>query len=229
MPISLAQAHLVAAIGAGGKTTALGRLALAHRQRRVLLTTTTHIRPYPSTVCDRLLVNPTPQELAEALAQPGVTCAGSQAEGSKLRSLSPELLELGCQHAQLVLYEADGAKMLPLKLHRSFEPVILPHTDLCLVAAGLSAVDRPVAECVHCYQLCSDWAEHPQHTVDTSDVLFCIQDAMDAGGLSPEKYHILLTQADTPRRQQVATQLRELLTARGISCTVCPQKMPVQL
>ena len=45
---------------------------------------------------------------------------------------------------------------------------------------------------------------------------------MDAGGLPPEKYHILLTQADTPRRQQVATQLREFLTARGISCTVCP-------
>lgn len=222
MPISLAQAHLVAAIGAGGKTTALGRLAVAHRQRRVLLTTTTRICPYPDTVCDRLLVDPTSQALAEALALPGVTCAGSQTEGGKLRSLPPELLELGCAHAQLVLYEADGAKMLPLKLHRSFEPVILPDTDLCLVAAGLSAVDRSVAQCVHCYHLCPDWAEHPQHTVDTSDILFCIQDAMDAGGLPPEKYQVLLTQADTPRRQEVAAQAQALLSARGISATICP-------
>lgn len=222
MSIPFAHARLVAAIGAGGKTTALGRLAVAHRQQRVLLTTTTRIRPYPDTVCDRLLVDPTSQELAEALAQPGVTCAGSTSEAGKLRALSPELLELGCEKAQLVLYEADGAKMLPLKLHRSFEPVILPDTDLCLVVAGLSAVDRTVAECVHCYQLCPDWVEHPQHTVDTSDVFYCIQDAMDAGGLPPEKYHVLLTQADTPRRQEVAVQAKDVLSARGISCTICP-------
>lgn len=222
MPISLETMHSVAAIGAGGKTTALGRLAVAHRHQRVLLTTTTRIRPYPDTVCDRLLIDPTPQELVEALAQPGVTCAGCTSQEGKLRALSPELLEVGCETAQLVLYEADGAKMLPLKLHRSFEPVILPHTDLCLVVAGLSAVDRPVAECVHCYQLCPDWAEHPQHTVDTPDVLFCVQDAMDAAGLPPEKYHVLLTHADTPRRQEVAAQVKDFLSARGISCTICP-------
>ena len=222
MPISLETMHSVAAIGAGGKTTALGRLAVAHRQQRVLLTTTTRIRPYPDMVCDRLLIDPSPQELAEALAQPGVTCAGCTSQEGKLQALSPELLEVGCEKAQLVLYEADGAKMLPLKLHRSFEPVMLPHTDLCLVVAGLSAVDRPVAECVHCYQLCPHWAEHPQHTVDSPDVLFCIQDAMDAGGLPLDKYHVLLTQADTPRHQQVAAQVKEILSARGISCTICP-------
>lgn len=222
MPISLETMHSVAAIGAGGKTTALGRLAVAHRQQRVLLTTTTRIRPYPDTVCDRLLIDPSPQELAEALAQPGVTCAGCTSQEGKLQALSPELLEVGCEKAQLVLYEADGAKMLPLKLHRSFEPVILPNTDLCLVVAGLSAVDCPVAECVHCYQLCPDWAEHPQHTVGTSDVLYCIQDTMDAAGLPLDKYHVLLTHADTPRRQQVAAQVKEVLSARGISCTICP-------
>lgn len=222
MLISLETIHSVAAIGAGGKTTALGRLAVAHRHRRVLLTTTTRIRPYPDTVCDRLLIDPTPQKLVEALAKPGVTCAGCTSQEGKLRALSPELLDVGCEKAQLVLYEADGAKMMPLKLHRSFEPVMLPHTDLCLVVAGLSAVDRPVAECVHCYQLCPDWAEDPQHTVDTPDVLYCIQDTMDAGGLPPEKYHVLLTQANTPRRQEVAAQVKEVLSARGISCTICP-------
>lgn len=222
MLISLETMHSVAAIGAGGKTTALGRLAVAHRQQRVLLTTTTRIRPYPDTVCDRLLIDPSPQELVEALAQPGVTCAGCTSQEGKLQALSPELLDVGCETAQLVLYEADGAKMLPLKLHRSFEPVMLPHTDLCLVVAGLSAVDRPVAECVHCYQLCPNWAEHPQHTVDTSDVLYCIQDAMDAAGLPLDKYHVLLTHADTPRRQEVATQVETLLSVQGISCTIFP-------
>lgn len=222
MHISLETVHGVAAIGAGGKTTALARLALAHRHRRVLLTTTTHILPCPATVCDRLLIAPTPQELEAALALPGVTCAGYPTEGGKLRSLPPDLLSLGWQRAQLVLYEADGAKRLPLKLHRPFEPVLLPDTDLCLVVAGLSAMDRPVSECIHCYQLCPHWAEHPQHPVDVPEILHCIQDAMDAGGLSPEQYHVLLTQVDTPRRQQAAARLKALLSAQGITCTLCP-------
>lgn len=222
MSIPLSQARLVAAIGAGGKTTALGRLAVAHRHRRVLLTTTTHIRPYPDTVCQRLLLDPTARELEEALALPGVTCAGSRAKEGKLGILPPELLQLGCQQAQLVLYEADGAKMLPLKLHRPFEPVILPSTDLCLVAAGLSALGQPVKDCVHCYHLRPDWADHPQHAVDAADVLFCLQDAMDAGGLPPERYHILLTQADTGERQEAAVYIQQMLSARGIPCTICP-------
>lgn len=222
MSISLQDARLVAAIGAGGKTTALARLAVAHRQQRVLLTTTTHIRPYPDTVCQRLLLDPTAQELEEALAQEGVTCAGSRAKEGKLGTLPPDLLALGCQQAQLVLYEADGAKMLPLKLHRPFEPVILPGTDLCLAAAGLSALGQSVKNCVHCYHLRPDWADHPQHVVEAPDILFCIQDAMDAGGLSQARYHVLLTQADTPERQEAAAQIQQMLSAHGIFCTIFP-------
>ena len=99
---------------------------------------------------------------------------------------------------------------------------MLPHTDPCLAVAVLTAVDRPVAECAHRYQLCPNWAEHPHHTVDSSDVLYCIQDAMDAAGLPLDKYHVLLTHADTPRRQEVAAQMKEVLSARGLSCTICP-------
>lgn len=90
MPIPLGNACLVAAIGAGGKTTILGLLAQANRQKRVLLTTTTHIRPYPPTICQRLLCDPTPQQLEKALSLPGVTCAGAQCGGAQaVRPPSP--------------------------------------------------------------------------------------------------------------------------------------------
>lgn len=222
MPIPLGDACLVAAIGAGGKTTILGLLAQANRQKRVLLTTTTHIRPYPPTICQRLLCDPTPQQLEQALSLPGVTCAGAQCGGHKLSALPPPLMELARARAQLVLYEADGARMHPLKLHRSFEPVLLPHTDLCVVVAGLSALGKPVEECVHCYDLCSRWAQNPQHRVDEEVVLRCVEDAMDAGGLPLERYHVLLNQADTPLQAQAAKHLQDTLTGRGIPCTIRP-------
>lgn len=222
MPIPLGEARMVAVIGAGGKTTTLGLLAQAHRNKRVLLTTTTHIRPFSSDICQRLLCDPTSQELEAALSLPGVTCAGAQKGTHKLSALSNERMELARTKAQLVIYEADGARMLPLKLHRSFEPVILPHTDLCIVVAGLSALGHAVQDCVHCYHLHSHWAQHPQLLVDEEVVLHCIQDAMQAGGLPLEKYHVLLNQADTPQQAKAAVRLRDTLAAQGISCTIRP-------
>lgn len=222
MPIPLGEARMVAVIGAGGKTTTLGLLAQAYQQKRVLLTTTTHIRPFSSEICQRLLCDPTPQELEAALSLSGVTCAGAREGEHKLSALSPDLMELARKKAQLVIYEADGARMLPLKLHRSFEPVILPYTDLCIVVAGLSALGRTVQDCVHCYQLHPHWAQHPQLVVDEDVVLHCIQDAMQAGGLPMEKYHVLLNQAYTPKQAQVALRLRDTLTAQGIPCTIRP-------
>lgn len=222
MPIPLGAARTVAVIGAGGKTTTLGLLARAHRTQRVLLTTTTHIRPFSSEICQRLLCDPTPQALEEALSLPGVTCAGAQEGSHKLSALSPELMELARKKAQLVVYEADGARMLPLKLHRSFEPVILPHTDLCIVVAGLSALGHAVQDCVHCYHLHPHWAQHPQLLVDEEVVLHCIHDAMQTGGLPMNKYHVLLNQADTPQQVQAALRLQNTLTAQGIPCTIRP-------
>lgn len=222
MPIPLGAARTVAVIGAGGKTTTLGLLAQAHRTKRVLLTTTTHIRPFSPEICQRLLCDPTPQALEEALSLPGVTCAGAQEGSHKLSALSPELMELAREKAQLVVYEADGARMLPLKLHRSFEPVILPHTDLCIVVAGLSALGHAVQDCVHCYHLHPHWAQHPHLPVDEEVVLHCIQDAMQAGGLPMEKYHVLLNQVDTPQQVQAALRLQNILTAQGVPCTIRP-------
>ena len=88
MPIPLGDACLVAAIGAGGKTTILGLLAQANRQKRVLLTTTTHIRPYPPTICQRLLCDPTPSSWSRPCPCPGSPVPGpSVGSTSSLPSL----------------------------------------------------------------------------------------------------------------------------------------------
>ena len=132
-------AKRIAVIGAGGKTTTFSKLAGLHRAERVLLTTTTHIFPFSPPVCDRLCIAPTAEEIAQALAQPGVVCAGVPSKNGKLTGLSEEILQAAGQSADWIFYEADGAKCLPLKLHSGAEPVILPGTAHCFIVAGLSA------------------------------------------------------------------------------------------
>ena len=142
------QPKCIAIIGAGGKTTALRTLAHAFAAQRVLVTTSTHIFPLTPPDCRISLIDPTPDTLLAQLRLSGAVCAGQQANDGKLCALPPELLAQAAHTADIVLCEADGAHHLPLKLHRTDEPVLPPQTDLCLIVAGLSALGRPVHEAV---------------------------------------------------------------------------------
>ena len=57
----------------------------------------------------------------------------------------PELLSL----ADYVLVEADGAKMLPLKAHAEYEPVIPECTSFVVCVVGIDGVGLPVSETCH--------------------------------------------------------------------------------
>ena len=57
----------------------------------------------------------------------------------------PELLSL----ADYVLVEADGAKMLPLKAHAEYEPVIPECASSVVCVAGVDGVGLPVSEICH--------------------------------------------------------------------------------
>lgn len=214
-------AKLVAVIGAGGKTTTLARLAGLHRTEHVLLTTTTHIFPFAPPVCDRLCLAPSEQELAQALAQPGVVCAGVPAKNGKLTGLSDAVLQVAAQCADWIFYEADGAKRLPLKLHADTEPVILPDTMRCFVVAGLSAWGKPIGEVVHRYHLREDWAAQPGRLVDGAVIADCVRDAVRACGLPRERLTILLNQADVLKNRQVVQPVVAALSAEGLRCVVC--------
>ena len=206
-------------IGAGGKTTALRALARrAGEKRSVLLTTTTHIFPVSPPESAALLIDPAREELRAALARPGVVCAGSRAEEGKLAALPAPLLACGREAAGAVLYEGDGSRRRPLKLHRPGEPVLLPGTDLCLVVAGLSALGRPVGEAVHRYDRNPAWAARPETPVDAGAVLACVEETARSSGLPPERLRVLLNQADTLARPALGEELAGRLRAMGLDC-----------
>lgn len=188
--------HKIAIIGAGGKTTLLRMLSAHNRAKHVLATTTTHILPISPPDADRLCINPQAEELCAALSCPGITCAGTRKDGQKLTSLSPALLALAEQYADYIFYEADGARRMPLKLHASTEPVILPDTAHCIIVAGLSALGRPLSACVHRYALHPEWSKAPERPVDAQIVLTCIEDAIRASKLPAERLTIVLNQVD---------------------------------
>lgn len=212
----------IAVIGAGGKTTTLARLAGLHRAERVLLTTTTHIFPFSPPVCDRICIAPDADQIMQALAQPGVVCAGLPAKNGKLTGLSQDILQAASQSADWIFYEADGAKRLPLKLHADTEPVILPGTAHCFVVVGLSAWGRPIGEVVHRYQLREDWAQAPGRLVDGAVIADCVRDAVKACGLPRANLTVLLNQVDAVagKMDGVMALIREL-EREGLRSTAC--------
>lgn len=215
-------AKRIAVIGAGGKTTTLSKLADLHRAEWVLLTTTTHIFPFSPPVCDRLCIAPTTEEITQALAQPGVVCAGIPSKNGKLTGLSEESLQAASQRADWIFYEADGAKCLPLKLHSDTEPVILPGTAHCFIVAGLSAWSKPICEVVHRYQLREDWAQNPGRLVDGTVITDCVRDAVKACRLPRAHLTVLLNQADTVtgKVEEITAMVWEL-EAEGLTCKTC--------
>ncbi|HIX11171.1 MAG TPA: putative selenium-dependent hydroxylase accessory protein YqeC [Candidatus Agathobaculum pullistercoris] len=212
------QHTIISVIGAGGKTTALLTLAQALSDRRVLLTTSTHIYPVAPPDSRTLLIDPEADKLVDALASPGVVCAGTAASEGKLGALAPDLFRHAVRAADITLCEADGAHHLPLKLHRVDEPVVPLESDLCLIIAGLSAWGQLVCEAVHRYDCHPDWAHDPQRRVGADKILYCVREAAAACRLPRKKVRVWLNQADTPALYAQAAPLARILSAEGLDC-----------
>ncbi len=209
--------QIIAVIGAGGKTTALGLLARQSGHRSVLVTTTTHIFPMSAPECWVCLRDPTPEALTAALAQPGIVCAGSAARQGKLGILPEETLASGIAAASLVVYEGDGAHFHPLKLHRPEEPVLLPETQRCLVVAGLSGLGKPVSEAVHRHSRNPQWQAEPARPVGSEELMHCIWETIEASRLPLSQIRVLLNQEDTLADPRPAREAAARLQAQGLN------------
>ncbi len=145
---------VVAFVGAGGKSTALFRLAdeLVAQNWRVITTTTTHLSA--AQVQGRgsvvLRYGPSPAFLArvrDALrTNLHVTIVGGEAPGDKVAGIPPARIEelAVLEPVDAILVEADGARMLPLKAPAAHEPVVPAATTLLVPVAGMSAIGAPL-------------------------------------------------------------------------------------
>ena len=141
-------------VGAGGKTTAMKRVAahLASTGARARMTTTTRLAVDEFDGCPVSAVSG-PEELARALADPAPTrliVAAGRRRGADV-GLHPSLIE-GVRVAadSVLLVEGDGSRRLPMKAPQGHEPVIPSNTSTVFAMMGASAFDEPMDE-MHCY------------------------------------------------------------------------------
>ena len=159
----------ISVIGSGGKTTFLRYLS-GRLSGSVILTTSTHIFPFPDIPLVETGETASPEnrkrvlrELRSALSRSRVVCFGRSELSGKLADPSPVLpFEELLQEADHILIEADGAAGRPLKAHRPWEPVIPSCSKFTVCLAGVSGIGKPVSEACHCPELFAALAEIPQ-------------------------------------------------------------------
>jgi len=149
--------ELVAIVGGGGKTSLMFALARAW-PGRVITTTTTRIFAAQMSLSPGVVrLGDWETDLEAIIAQVQLhlerfgqcLIVGQLGEGSnvgKALGVSPELPGrlLGQAGIDLVLVEADGSRMKPIKAPADHEPVIPAETTLVVPVVGIDALDGPI-------------------------------------------------------------------------------------
>ena len=213
----------ISVIGSGGKTTLLRYLA-GRLPGTVILTTSTHIYPFPGIPLvetgekdsgkspDRILA-----EIREALSRSRVICQGQPEPSGKLASPADIVpFELLLPEADHVLIEADGAAGRPLKAHRPWEPVIPACSAMTVCVVGASGIGKPVSQACHCPELFASLAgispgslvepEHIAAVVNRENLADCV----------------LVNQADTQPDPETVRRLCALISRDAFPCSLAP-------
>jgi probable selenium-dependent hydroxylase accessory protein YqeC len=154
--IGLGKSEMVCLVGAGGKTSAMFRLAyeLSSKGKRVLVTTTTAIYHPEKNQYDKVLISDKEAlNLFDNIRSGSITVLGKSlsAEG-KLKGVNPAFLDKVFREGifDYILIEADGSKGRSIKAPAEHEPVIPPCTTKVLGFIGLDCIKKKVCqESVH--------------------------------------------------------------------------------
>lgn len=145
------EAKFVFAVGAGGKTSLLHRLAKEYRDfgKKVILTTTTKMYlPEHGQLLDEDL-----QAIAAQLDVCRFAVVGRKISNEKMgQSQALSMQQLG-KIADVVLVEADGSKRRPIKMPNDTEPVVTQECDYLITVVGLSCLGRPLQDVCHRFEL----------------------------------------------------------------------------
>ena len=209
--------RFISVIGSGGKTTFLRYLA-DRLPGTVILTTSTHIWPFP----DIPLVNAADADreqvlhlLRSALARSRIVCLGKSETSGKLADPSAVIpFEFLLPEAGHVLVEADGAAGRPLKAHRPWEPVIPSCSDLTVCLVGASGIGKPVSDVCHCPELFASLAGVTlDHSVCETDI---------AAVLSRENLAdcYLVNQTDSLSDSEIVRRLCGLISRDAFPCAL---------
>lgn len=209
---------VVAAAGAGGKTSTIRRLAQEYVRsgQQVIVITTTRMmaeeRPW-------FLLEPEEERMRELLAEYGQVWAGQPAPGGKMQGVPCEFLDKIWKMGLPVLIEADGARRLPLKVPGEQEPVILPETTHVLSVYGLDAVGQRLEDvCFRPERAAELLDKNITERVTAEDIAFlAASDQAGRKGCPAEAvYTVVLNKADDRKRRECALEICGMLREKEI-------------
>lgn len=215
--------RIISLIGGGGKTSSMYRLAQEYAAlgKKVLLTTTTHILVPPPKAVPILLYYPVSSEqLSDAFTRSPIVALGSKDTPGKLSKIPVSFFPKALEIADIILCEADGARMLPIKVPASHEPAIVPDSDAIIILTGLSCLYQPLKAVCHRKDLAARLLScTPSTKLTPSDVAALIShpDGLMKGLSSqPDKVHVFLNQADTKELRASGEIIKQLLLQKGL-------------
>ncbi len=208
--------RIISLIGAGGKTSTMYQLAdeLVERGKRVVITTTTHIKkPMKANVmlCEDW------NEICDKKWEESLVIIGKPVEHSGIDKLcAPSgIMQIG-EHVDFILIESDGAKGMPLKVPATHEPVIHPDSQMVIACVGLSALEKPFKEVCFRFDSHGSWVrKNETELVNEEDITIMLMDLRGSRkGVDAAKmveYRVVLNQADTQEKIKMAeTIIRRL-------------------
>lgn len=149
--IDMDKKEMICLVGAGGKTSAMFRLAreLSAEGKRVLVTTTTAIYYPGRDQYDQILISCREASDLFDNRSGGVTVFGkSVSSEGKLLGVNPEFLDeiflMGI--FDYIIVEGDGSKGRPVKAPAGHEPVIPSRTTRLLGLVGLDCIGKEAGE-----------------------------------------------------------------------------------
>ncbi|KXB07214.1 hypothetical protein AKJ54_00515 [candidate division MSBL1 archaeon SCGC-AAA382K21] len=151
--LGIESGDMVTFIGAGGKTTAMFRLAREslRKEKVVIVTTTTKILKSEGKKADCLILSSNLNDMKNQVSRAVgtyeiVAIASGVVEGKKLSGLEPgwidelsEINDLG-----MIIVEGDGAFHKSLKAPADYEPVIPPSTNTVAHVLGIDVIGKPL-------------------------------------------------------------------------------------
>lgn len=212
--------HVISLVGAGGKTTLMYTLAaaFARKGKRVVVTTTTHIRrpeDYP--------VVKNKKELETFLKRTLIVAAGSDAPEGKLTMSAEMTMTDYREAADIVLVEADGAKHFPCKVPAEKEPVIPEESDIVLGVVGMDALGRPLREvCFRKEKVMELLNVDAGHCMTEKDVVTILSSAYGTRkGVGGREYYIVLNKCDDRDLLERGARIQKMLKEKGNIPVVC--------
>ena len=98
---------------------------------------------------EKLILNDNISEIKDKLNENNYITVGIKTNNDKIISISQERVKELAKICDFLLIEADGAKMIPLKVPAKYEPVIFDISHMVIGVCGIDALNKKICHIWH--------------------------------------------------------------------------------